>query len=133
MSVVNRTATSEQSWRRKKPTPRRKQLTVRNKNALARVTLQENKITPNRTHSFRILFLFRIICTFCRWRDYNQQKAVIVVKHHYRGCQLNVKRASMQKYFRGLGNLCSSATYINFLTPFCTVMSSLCTRTVIET
>jgi len=55
MSVVNRTATSEQSWKRKEPTPRRKQstqakqLTARNKNALARVTLQENKITPNRT------------------------------------------------------------------------------------
>jgi len=55
MSVVNRTATSEQSWRRKEPTPRRKQstqakqLTARSKNALARVTLQENKITPNRT------------------------------------------------------------------------------------
>ena len=55
MSVVNRTVTSEQSWRRKEPTPRRKQstqakqLTARNKNALARVTLQENKITPNRT------------------------------------------------------------------------------------
>jgi len=54
MSDVNRTATSEQSWRRKEPTPRRKrstqakQLTERNKNALARVTLQENKITPNR-------------------------------------------------------------------------------------
>jgi len=26
MSVVNRTATSEQSWRRKEPTPRRKQI-----------------------------------------------------------------------------------------------------------
>jgi len=57
MSVVNRTVTSEQSWRRKEPTPRRKQstqakqLTARNKNALARVTLQENKITPNRTFS----------------------------------------------------------------------------------
>jgi len=35
MSDVNRTATSEQGWRRKEPTPRRKQLTVRNKNALA--------------------------------------------------------------------------------------------------
>ena len=62
MSVVNRTATSEQSWRRKEPTPRRKQstqakqLTERNKNALARVTLQENKITPNRTTTL----LFRI-------------------------------------------------------------------------
>jgi len=55
MSVVNRTATSAQSWRRKEPTPRRKrstqvkQITARIKNALARVTLQENKITPNRT------------------------------------------------------------------------------------
>jgi len=54
MSIVNRTATSEQSWRRKEPTPRHKQitqakqLTARNKNALTRVTLQENKITPNR-------------------------------------------------------------------------------------
>jgi len=55
MSDVNRTATSEQGWRRKEPTPRRKQsthakqLTARNKNALARVTPQENKITPNRS------------------------------------------------------------------------------------
>ena len=55
MSDVNRTATSQQSWRRKELTPRRKQstqakqLTARNKNALARVTIQENKITPHRT------------------------------------------------------------------------------------
>jgi len=54
MGDVNRTATSEQSWSREEPTPRRKQSTqakqtARNKNALARVTLQENKITPNRT------------------------------------------------------------------------------------
>jgi len=55
VSDVNRTATSEQSWKRKEPTPRRKQstqakqLTARSKHALARVTLQENKITPNRT------------------------------------------------------------------------------------
>jgi len=55
--VVNRTVTSEQSWRRKEPTSRRKQsmqakqLTARNKNALARVTLQENKITPNWTET----------------------------------------------------------------------------------
>jgi len=58
MSDVNRTATSEQGWRRKEQTPRRKQstqtkqLTARNKNALARVTIQENKITPNRTTHF---------------------------------------------------------------------------------
>jgi len=55
MSDVNRTVASEQSWRRKELTPRRKQstqakqLTARNKNALARVTIQENKITPHRT------------------------------------------------------------------------------------
>jgi len=60
MSDVNRTATSEQSWRRKEPTPRRKQstqakqLTPRNKNALARVTPQENKMTPNTTHGWSI-------------------------------------------------------------------------------
>jgi len=48
MSDVNRTAASEQSYRRKEPTPRRKQstqakqLTACKKNALARVTLQEN-------------------------------------------------------------------------------------------
>ena len=59
MSDVNRTAASEESWRRKEPTPRRKQstqakqLTARNKNALARVTIQENKITPNRTAANR--------------------------------------------------------------------------------
>jgi len=64
MSVVNRTATSEQSWRRKEPTPRRKQstqakqLTARYKNALARVTLQENKITPNRTVRFSLFTEF---------------------------------------------------------------------------
>jgi len=57
MSDVNRTAASEQSWRRKEPTPRStqstntKQLTARNKNALTRVKIQENKITPNRTFS----------------------------------------------------------------------------------
>jgi len=55
MSDVNRTATSEQDWKREELTPRRKlsthakQLTARNKNALARVTIQENKITPHRT------------------------------------------------------------------------------------
>jgi len=55
MSDVHRTATSEQGWRRVEPTPRckqstqAKQLTARNKNALARVTIQENKITPNGT------------------------------------------------------------------------------------
>jgi len=57
-SDVNRTATSEQDWRRKEPTPRHKQstqakqLTASRKNALVRVTLQENKITPNRTSEF---------------------------------------------------------------------------------
>jgi len=51
MSDVNRTANSEQGWRCKEPTPRRKQLTARNKNALARVTTQENKITPHRIFS----------------------------------------------------------------------------------
>jgi len=55
ISYVKRTSTSEQIWRREEPMPRRKQsmqvkqLTARNKNALARMTLQENKITPNRT------------------------------------------------------------------------------------
>jgi len=55
MSDVNRTATSEQGWKRKEPTPRRnqsthaKQLTAHNKNALAHVTIQENKTMPNRT------------------------------------------------------------------------------------
>ena len=74
MSDVNWTATSEQGWRRKEPMPRRdckqstqaKQLTVRNKNALAHVTIQENKITPNRTFSlfcksYWVLFLTFII------------------------------------------------------------------------
>jgi len=48
MSDANRTATSEQGWRRKEPTPRRKQstqakqLTARNKNALARDTRKQN-------------------------------------------------------------------------------------------
>jgi len=32
-------------------------------------------------------------------------------KHHYQGCQLNMKHASMRKYLRGLSNLCSSAAY----------------------
>jgi len=59
MSDVNLTATSEQGWRRKEPTPRRKQstqakqVTACNKNALARVTIQENKITPDRTLLFQ--------------------------------------------------------------------------------
>ena len=55
MSDVNRTATFEQGGTRKEPSPRckqstqAKQLMARNKNALARVTLQENKKKPNRT------------------------------------------------------------------------------------
>jgi len=57
MSDVNRTATFEQGGTRKEPSPRckqstqAKQLMARNKNALARVTLQENKIKPNRRFS----------------------------------------------------------------------------------
>ena len=49
MSIVYQTATPQQRWRCKEPMPRRKQSTqakqlmARNKNALARVTLQENK------------------------------------------------------------------------------------------
>ena len=39
-------------------------------------------------------------------------------KHRHQGCQLNVKRTGTRKYLRGLGNLCSSAVYINSLTPF---------------
>jgi len=64
MSDVNRTATSEQGWRRKEPTPRRKQstqakqLTARNKNALARVTIQGNKTTPNRTSTVWLIEIF---------------------------------------------------------------------------
>jgi len=34
------------------------------------------------------------------------------------GLRINAKRASTRKYLRGLGNLCSRAAYINFLTPF---------------
>jgi len=57
MSDVNRTANSEQGWKRKEPNPRRnqsthaKQLTAHNKNVLGCVTIQENKIIPNRTFS----------------------------------------------------------------------------------
>ena len=67
MSDVNRTATSEQSGRHKEPTQRRKQstqakqLTARNKNALARVTLQENKITPNRTDISCYLLMLSLV------------------------------------------------------------------------
>jgi len=56
-SDVKRAAISEQGWRRKEPTPCRKQsmqakqLTACNKIALACVTIQENKITPQRTFS----------------------------------------------------------------------------------
>ena len=59
ISDVKRTATSEQSWRCKEPMPRHKQstqakqLTARNKNALAHVELQENKIMPNKTIIFK--------------------------------------------------------------------------------
>jgi len=55
MSDVNRTAVSEQIWTRKEATPSRKlstkakQLTARNKNALALLTIQENNMTPHRT------------------------------------------------------------------------------------
>ena len=51
-------------------------------------------------------------------RDYDEQKAVAVVMHHYQGCQLHAKRFSTQKYLRGLDNQCPSGDYINFLTPF---------------
>jgi len=44
-------------------------------------------------------------------RDYDEQKAFVVVNHHYQGCQLNAKRASTRKYLRGLGDLLSSAAY----------------------
>jgi len=44
-------------------------------------------------------------------RNYGEQKAVVVVKHHYQGCQLNAKRASTRKCLRGLSNLYSSAAY----------------------
>jgi len=59
--------TAEQGWRRKEPTSRRKQstkyLTARNKNALTQGTIQENKITPNRTVHYQ---LERKICIeFC--------------------------------------------------------------------
>jgi len=42
-------------------------------------------------------------------KDYDEQNArIVVVKHHYQGCQLNAKRTSILMYLRGLGNLCSS-------------------------
>jgi len=48
-------------------------------------------------------------------RNYVQQKAVVAVcKHRYQGCQLNAKRACTREYLRDLGNLYSSAAYINF-------------------
>jgi len=57
------------------------------------------------------------------WKDYDEQKAVVIVvmHHHHQGCQLYAKCASMRKYFRGSGNLCSSAAYSNFIIPFCAV------------
>jgi len=70
MSDVNQTATSEQGWKHKEPTPRRKQstnskqLTPRNKNALVRVTIQENKIMPNKTPVFCKICIFGK-CRFC--------------------------------------------------------------------
>jgi len=44
-------------------------------------------------------------------RGYDEQKAAVLVKDHYQGCQLNVKCASTRKYLRGLDNLCLSAVY----------------------
>jgi len=38
-------------------------------------------------------------------------RAVVVVKYHYGGCQLNAKCASTRKCLKGLGNLRSSAVY----------------------
>jgi len=86
MSDVDRTAASEQDWRRKEPTPRRKQstqtkqLTARNKNALALVTIQENKITPNRTGG---LFIFAryTLCLRIQWKHHIN---FIVNKERYR-------------------------------------------------
>ena len=43
---------------------------------------------------------------YIRHRKYcDEQKAVVVVKHHYQGCQLNMKRAKTRKYVSCFGNL----------------------------
>ena len=46
--------------------------------------------------------------------DCDEQKAVVVVKASLPGLPTNAKRVSAWKYHRGVGNLCSSAAYINF-------------------
>jgi len=41
------------------------------------------------------------MCILRHRRDYDEQRADVVVKHHYQGCQLNAKRASTPKDLRG--------------------------------
>ena len=72
-------------------------------------------MTPNLALAtfYRPNFLFAFF--FRHRRNYDEQNAVVVVKHCYQRLPIKRKRASTQKYFRGMGNLCLSAAYINFL------------------
>jgi len=45
-------------------------------------------------------------------RDYDEQKVVVVVKHHYQGCQSNTKCAGTHNISKAqITGLCSSAAY----------------------
>jgi len=47
----------------------------------------------------------------CLRKDYGEQKAVVVVQASLPGLHINPKHATMRKYLRGLGNLCSNAAH----------------------
>ena len=71
---------------------------------------------------------FSITCTLRHKRDYDEQKAVVVVKHHCQGCQLtgtheyaNASQRLRQPMFKC--GLQSMATYINY-TISCALQSS---------
>jgi len=61
-------------------------------------------------------------------RDYDQQKAVLVVQASLSGLRINAKRAITRKYLRGLGNLCSSAAHNQLTFVFNTISCGLRSR-----
>jgi len=63
---------------------------------------------------FSYSILFSITCASVTAGIMMNRRQLQWCKHHYQGYQLNAKRVSTRMYLRGLGNLCSSAAYINF-------------------
>jgi len=50
---------------------------------------------------FSHYILFSVMLHNRHRRDYDEQQAVAVVKHHHQGCQFNAKRASTKMYLSG--------------------------------